>query len=79
MARVETASGTRTEHESYRVGKGKVVAFEQRDEGAFRFVVMVMSREIGEGQLEPPRPLEVLALPGKDRPAASRTKGDRPR
>ncbi len=79
VARVETASGTRTEHESYRVGKGNVVAFEQRDEGAIRFVVMVMSREVGKGQLEPPRPLEVLALPGKDRPAASRTKGDRPR
>ncbi len=77
VARVVTASGTMKGHESYVVGKGNVVAFEHRDEGALRFVVMIMSREVGKGRLEPPRPLEVLALPGKDRAATSRTKGAR--
>ncbi len=79
VARVETASGTMKGHESYVVGKGNVVAFEHRDEGALRFVVMVMSRKGGKEPLEPPRPLEVLALQGKDRPATSRSKGARPR
>ncbi len=64
VARVESTSGTVSRHESYRIGKGNVVVFERRDEGPRRFVAMVMSRDTGKDQLEPPRPLEVLALPG---------------
>ena len=77
MARIETDSGTMKAHESYVVGKRNLVSFEHRDEGARRFLVMVVNREAGKGQLEPPRPLEVLALQGKDRPATSSTKGGR--
>ena len=79
VARVETASGTMKGHESYVVGKSNMVAFERRDERSLRFVVMVMSRKVGKDALEPPRPLEVLALQGKDRPAIANTKGARPK
>jgi hypothetical protein len=79
VARVETASGTVKAHESYQVGKRNVVAFESREEGAHRFLVMIMRREARKSELEPDRPLEVLAVPGKDRLAASATKGGPPR
>jgi type II secretory pathway pseudopilin PulG len=79
VARLESTSGKTSRHESYRIGNRNVVVFERRDEGPRRFVAMVMSRDAGKGQLEPPRPLEVLALQGKDRPAAPRTKGDQPK
>jgi type II secretory pathway pseudopilin PulG len=79
VARLESTSGKISRHESYRIGNRNVVVFERRDEGPRRFVAMVMSRDAGKGQLEPPRPLEVLALQGKDRPAAPRTKGDQPK
>jgi hypothetical protein len=78
VARVETASGKPGRHESYRIGKGHVVAFERREEGPRRFVVMVTSRDTGKGQLEPPRPIEVLALQGKDRAAIAQRKGGQP-
>jgi hypothetical protein len=79
VARVAPAAGKMSGHESYVVGKGNVVTFEHRDEGSLRFVVMIMSRQVGKGQIEPPRPIEVLALQGKDRPSISKPKGDRPR
>jgi type II secretory pathway pseudopilin PulG len=79
VARVETVGGTTKAHESYRVGKGNVVAFERREEGERRFLALVLSRAAGKNEIEPPRPLEVLALPGKDRLATATTKGGRPK
>jgi hypothetical protein len=77
VARVEAVAGATKAHESYRVGRGNVVSFERRNEGEHRFLALVMSRGAGKRDPEPPRPLEVLALPGKDRPATP-TKGGRP-
>ncbi len=79
VARIESASGKVSRHESYRIGNGNVVTFERREDGPRRFVALVMSRDGSKGELEPPRPLEVLALQGKDRPAILQPKGGQPR
>ncbi len=79
VARDESIAGKRSRHESYLVGKGNVVVFERREEGSRPFVVMAMSRETGKEPLEPPQPLEVLALQGKDRSTTARPKGGQSR
>jgi hypothetical protein len=78
VARVETVSGTLKVQESYRVGRGTLVAFERRDEGAHRFLALILRRGTGKNDLEPPRPLEVLALEGKDRLTTPTAKGGQP-
>ncbi len=75
VARDESIAGKRSRHESYLVGKGNVVVFERREEGSRPFIVMAMSRVTGREPLEPPQPLEVLALQGKDRSTTARPKG----
>lgn len=79
VTRVESAPGKTARHESYRIGKDHIVVFEGRDEGPLRFVAMVMSRDAGKGQIEPPRPIEVLALRGKDRHVSPLPRGDQPK
>jgi type II secretory pathway pseudopilin PulG len=79
VARVESASGKMSRRESYRIGNGNLTAFERRDEGARHFVALVMSRDAGKGPIEPPRPLEVLALQGKDRTGIPQPKGGQKR
>jgi hypothetical protein len=79
VARVDTDSGKAARHESYSLSRGSRVQFDLRDEAAHRFVAMVVTRSTGKDQVDPPRPLEVLALQGKDRHGASRTnQGGRP-
>ena len=73
--RVESGTGKPTRHESYVLDRGAAVRFEHRDDGPRRFVAMVVTRRAGKEAVDPPRPLEVLALPGKDRLALARSEG----
>jgi hypothetical protein len=77
--RVETGTGRPTGHESYVLDRGAAVRFEPRDDGPRRFLAMVVTGRAGKEPVDPPRPLEVLAMPGKDRLALSATKGGQPR
>ena len=66
-------------HESYVLGRSDIAAFERRDDGPRRFLALVVRHKARAGQPDPPHPLEVLALDGKDRPAPPRRKGGQPR
>jgi hypothetical protein len=73
VLRVESGTGRSTRHESYELDRNAEVRFEPRDDGPRRFIAMVVSRRRGKEPLEPNRPLEVVASPGKDRRAFSKT------
>jgi hypothetical protein len=81
VARVESGSATTNRHESYLLDGRSAVRFEVRDDGPRRFMAMVVDRHGGVGKrpLDPPRPLEVLALRGKHRIGPSRPEGGQPR
>ena len=78
VARLESSSGKMSRHELFRVGKGRVVTFQRRNEGSRHFVALVISRESERGMPEPDHPLEVLALLGRDQPA-TQLKGSQPK
>jgi hypothetical protein len=67
VVRVETKDGKLSRRESYSLPPGSDSRFEIRDEGSRRLVVLVVSHDSGKNPMEPPRPLEVVALQGKDR------------
>lgn len=74
--RIESAGDNVTRRESYVIGRDRSARFERRDDGPRRFLAMVIRHESRKGRTEPPRPIEILALPGKDRiEAAARPKG----
>jgi hypothetical protein len=73
--RIETGTGRPTRHESYALDRGAVVRFEHRDDGPLRFLAMVVTARSGKPPVDPPRPLELLAMPGKDRRVLSRAEG----
>ncbi len=77
VERVESAAGGKvTRRESYVIGRDRSARFEQRDDGPRRFLALVVRHESRKGRTEPPRPIEILALPGKDRiEAVARPKG----
>ncbi len=77
--RIESVDDTENRRESYVLGRGRTASFEARDDGPRRFLALVVRREARPGQSDPARPLEVLALIGKDRPEAPRSKGGQPR
>lgn len=68
VTRVEAAGGQAARRESYALGRHARAAFERRDDGSRRFLALVVRREPTRSQPDPPHPLEVLALVGKDRP-----------
>jgi len=67
VVRMETRDGKLSRRESYSLPPGTDSRFELRAEGARRLVVLVVSHESGKNMIEPPRPMEVVALQGKDR------------
>ena len=79
VARVETTDGKPGRHETYELGRDGTAAFERRDDGARRFLALVVGRKPGRGRPDPPHPLEILALVGKDRTGPARTGGGPPR
>lgn len=77
--RIESVDDTESRRESYLLGRGHSAAFEARDDGPRRFLTLVVRPDARPGHPQPTRPLEVLALVGKDRPAAPPSKGEPPR
>ncbi len=75
VERVETIAGQANRYESYDLGRSASAVFERRDDGPRRFLALVVSRTSRAGRPDPPRPIEVLALVGKDRPEPPRSKG----
>jgi hypothetical protein len=76
--RVESVAGQASRHESFALGRHASAAFERRDDGPRRFLALVVSHNTRSGRPDPAHPMEILALVGKDRPEASRSKGVRP-
>jgi hypothetical protein len=66
VVRLETRAGKPVRHERFTLARGAGARFELRDEALRRLVVLVVSRPAGKSQAEPPRPLELVALQGKD-------------
>jgi prepilin-type N-terminal cleavage/methylation domain-containing protein len=79
VARVESGEGRASRHESFVLGRHDTAAFDRRDEGARRFLALVIGHRERPGTIDPARPTEILALVGKDRPAASRPEGGQTR
>jgi hypothetical protein len=79
VERVESTGGEANRRETYVLGKGGSAAFQSREDGPCRFVALVVSQGARPGRPDPPRPIEVLALVGKNRPEAPRPKGGPPR
>jgi prepilin-type N-terminal cleavage/methylation domain-containing protein len=77
--RIESVDDTERRRESYMLGRGRSAAFEARNDGPRRFLVLVVHPDARPGHPDFARPMEVLALVGKDRPAAPRSKGGQPR
>jgi len=67
VVRNESRAGKTVRHERFTLARGAGTRFELRDEGPRRLVVLVVSRPSGKSQTDPPRPLELVALQGKDR------------
>jgi hypothetical protein len=78
MVRTESREGKRVRHERFVLPRGAGATFELRDEGSRRLVVLVTTRPAGKSQAEPPRPLEVVALQGKDRVGSPGKQGGKP-
>jgi hypothetical protein len=75
IVRDESRPGKAIRHESYILPRGRVARFEERAEGTHRLVALVVSRIAGKSRTDPPRPLEVVALPGKHRAGAPEKSG----
>jgi hypothetical protein len=71
VVRTESAAGKVVRRESFTLPAGGAAQFLLREEGPSRLVAMVVTRGPGKSQTEPPRPLEVVAQIGKDRPLRS--------
>jgi prepilin-type N-terminal cleavage/methylation domain-containing protein len=77
--RVESVNGQASRHESYALDRHDSITFERRDDGPRRFLAMVVRHKVGSGQPDPPHPMEILALVGKDRNGLLASKGGPPR
>ena len=76
--RIETRAGKAVRHEKYALARDVGARFELRVEGSRRLVALVLARLVGKSQTEPPQPLEVVALQGKDRPGPPGKQGGKP-
>jgi hypothetical protein len=76
VVRDESRAGKRIRHESFGLERGRLARFEERDEAAHKLVALVVTRTAGKSRTDPPRTLEVVALPGKHRLASPGQKGD---
>jgi hypothetical protein len=75
VERVESTGRQAGRHEAYALGKGGTAVFQRRDDGPRRFLALLLSQKARAGRPDPPHPLEILALVGKDRAAPPRSKG----
>ena len=64
---IESRPARRSGTSRTRCRPAAVARFELRDEAAHRLVALVVTQVAGKSRTDPPRPLEVVALPGKDR------------
>jgi hypothetical protein len=78
VVRNETRSGKRVRHEAYTVPRGRAARFEQRDFEGIRLVAFVVYRLPGPSGTDPPRPLEVVAMPRKHRTGPIHPAGGKP-
>jgi hypothetical protein len=78
VVRNELRAGKAVRHERFTLARGASARFELRDEGPRRLVVLVLSRSPGKSQAEPPRPLELVALQGRDRVLSAGAQGSKP-
>jgi hypothetical protein len=78
MVRTETRGGKVVRHESFALPRGGNARFELRDMASRRLVALVVSGAAGPSQTEPPRPLDVVALLGKDRVGPLGQRGGKP-
>jgi hypothetical protein len=67
VVRTESRAGKMIRHETYALPPGEVGHFELRDERSHKLVALVVTRTPGKSRALPPRPLEVVAVQGKDR------------
>jgi hypothetical protein len=79
IVRLESRAGKRIRHESYDLLPGRTGRFELRDEAGSKLVALVVTHVSGPSRTGPPRPLEIVALVGKDRPRLLANEGDRRR
>jgi hypothetical protein len=80
VVRTESAAAAKVvRRESFSLPTGGAARFLMREEGPSRLVTVVVTRGSGKSQTEPPRPLEVVAQIGKDRPRRSGKTGATPR
>jgi prepilin-type N-terminal cleavage/methylation domain-containing protein len=75
VERVESTGGQASRRETYALGKGGSAVFQSRDDGPRRFLALLISQGTRPGRPDPARPIEILALVGKDRPEPPRSKG----
>jgi type II secretory pathway pseudopilin PulG len=79
VVRTESDGGNIVRREAYRLPDDGNARFMLRTDGPCRLIVLVLRRMSEGGTLDPPRPLEIVALLGKDRAEAPERKGDPPR
>jgi prepilin-type N-terminal cleavage/methylation domain-containing protein len=79
MERVESTGGQASRRETYALERGSTAVFQRRDDGPRRFLALVVTHRGRAGRPDPPHPVEILALVGKDRPEPPRSKGGPPR
>jgi prepilin-type N-terminal cleavage/methylation domain-containing protein len=77
--RIESVDGQPSRHESFTLGRHSSAVFERRDDGPRRYLALVVDPNARTGRPDPARPMEVLALMGKDRPVPARSKGGQAR
>jgi hypothetical protein len=66
VVRTETTGGNVARHESFSLPNGTTARFELREVASRRLVALVTSRSATTNQVEPPRPLDLVACVGKD-------------
>jgi prepilin-type N-terminal cleavage/methylation domain-containing protein len=76
VVRTESQAGKTTRREEYAFGRSRIARFELRDDLPRRWVVLVLSAGSERKGSDAPRPVEVIALEGKDRRFHDGTKGD---
>ncbi len=79
VIRTESRAKKLVRHESYVLARGADARFEIQNEGSRPLVRLVMTRSPGKSQTDPPRPLEVVAVQGKDRVGPLIKQGEKPK
>ncbi len=67
-------------HQTYTLPSESVIRFEHRAEAGRKLAVLVYSRGSGKSRIDPPRPVEIVAVQGRDRVGPIGTPaGERPK